>query len=309
MLIPSGSHVPGIDPQAFHLPPHTALRYERPADPLRRHVTSYVVMDSVEGKSAGAEWMLPGWAMIWIVITEQSIHVDIGNRKYAGLAPAVLYGVTSHAMPITARGGVTIGIDVSPLGWARLFGRSAESLRDQIVPLDQLLPTAVVEELSLAVMASDRSLGIKEVLDDFFLRHMTIPHGEEPRIAELLALIEGSSSIEFTTAALEKGINPRTAARTSRFFFGFPPKMLMMRTRFLRELVAMLDGEPGVASGAVPPAYYDQSHFTRDAKRFLGMTPRQFLAIKSPYAAAARRARRLVIGSPIAPLDRLSSAD
>lgn len=303
MLIPSGSLTAGISPADFGLPPGTALRYERPAPAVSRHVTAYIVMDSVLGQVAGEEWMLPTWAQIWIAMTADAIDVSIGNRRYAPLPPAMLYGVTTRAMPVTARGGVTIGIELSPLGWARLVARSAETLRDQVTPLSTVVPPDLVTQLSAALLASDLALGVKEALDDVFLRYLATPHPDEPRIDQVLSMIQDELAGDLASAAAAYGIDTISASRISRFYFGFPAKILMMRTRFLRKFVPMLDRDE-VSTVFTPSGYHDQSHFIRDGKRFLGMTPRQFISRRTPYAAAARRARLLVIGAPIPPLDR-----
>jgi hypothetical protein len=303
MLIPSGSLTAGISPVDFHLPPNTALRYERPSPAISRHVTAYIVMDSAVGTVADEEWMLPTWAQIWIAMTAEAIDVSVGNRRYGPLPPAMLYGVTSRAMSITARGGVTIGIELSPLGWARLVGQSAEMLRDRVTPLGTVVPPDLVAQLSAALLASDLALGVKEALDDVFLRHLTTPHPDEPKIDRVLSLIHDEGAIDLTSAAIAHGIDAVSASRIARSYFGFPAKILMMRTRFLRAFVPLLDGD--TQGAVIPPGYHDQSHFIRDGKRFLGMTPRQFIARRTPYAAAARKARQLVIGTPIPPLDRL----
>lgn len=304
-LIESGTLVRGIKAEAFGLPPDTALRCERPAPQLRDYLTSYAVLDSVVQESwHDLEWMLPGWGQIWIVMTPEPIKVKIGNRAYEPVPKALLYGVTSRAMPVSARGGVTVAIDLSPLGWARFIPRPAETLRDRLVPLETVLPAPMAEELGSRLARSDRAAAVKGVLDDFFSRHLPPPNPDEPRIREIWAAIADERAADLGAAAMIHGIDPRTASRLSRQYFGFPPKLLMMRARFLRALLGLLDARPDADFKAVPPGYHDQSHFLRDARRFLGMTPRQYASHPSPYAAAARRARKLVIGSAIPSLDR-----
>jgi AraC-like DNA-binding protein len=304
-MIESGSLSPGISASDFGLPPGTALRYERPAPRLREYLTGYAVLDSVVADTwHGTEWMLPGWAQIWIVMTPEPITVRIGNRAYEPIPAALLYGVTSRAMPVRARGGVTICIDVSPLGWARLFSRSAEALRDQLVPLETVLPVALVRELTFALAGSDRALQVKGVLDDIFSRHLSAANADEPRIRQIWKAIADEGVTDLAAAASIHGIDRRTASRLSKQYFGFPPKLLTMRSRFLRALLPLLEAGPGADHGPVPEGYHDRSHFLKDGRRFLGMTPRQFAALPSPYAAAARRARELVIGTAIASLDR-----
>jgi AraC-like DNA-binding protein len=304
-MIESGSLTPGISASDFGLPPNTALRYERPAAHLREYLPSYAVLDSVVSETwQGTEWMLPGWAQIWIVMTPEPITVKIGNRAYEPIPAALLYGVTSRAMPVRARGGVTVCIDVSPLGWARLFSRSADALRDQLVPLETISSPSIAIELAGALAQSDQARQVKGVLDDFFLRHMPPPGRDEARIRKIWRAVADADVADLSAAAERHGIDRRTASRLSKRYFGFPPKLLMMRSRFLRALLPLLEAGAGADHKTVPEGYHDRSHFLRDSRRFLGMTPREFVAQPSPYAAAARRARKLVVGTAIPSLDR-----
>lgn len=68
-----------------------------------------------------------------------------------------------------------------------------------------------------------------------------------------------------------------------------------MRARFLRALIPLLVSDAKLDFAAVPPGYHDVPHFIRDAKHFIGMTPRRFLANEMPYTRAALRAHGLVM--------------
>jgi len=140
-MIASGSLTPGIDPADFALPPGTALRVERPDSRLADLVAGYAVLDSDPALWSGpGSWILPGWAQLWVVLTDGKVTVQTRKRPPQALGAAVLYGPTSCAMPVTSHGGVSVVIDLTPAGWARWFDRPADTLRDQIVPLDQLWP-------------------------------------------------------------------------------------------------------------------------------------------------------------------------
>ena len=300
-MIESGSHVSGISAEDFGLPPFSAMRMELPAEAVRRYFPAYFVLDSSYAVGRfGMEWLLPTWGQIWVVMAQGPITVQLGNRVYDRLASAVLYGVTSRAMRVQAQGGVTIGLEVSPLGWARLLRVSAESLRDQVTPLEKILPPDMVHELTRALAQSDQALEVKSILDVLLERYLGAPHRDEPQIATIMQLIDDESLADLTAAASAHGIDAVTVRRLSKRYFGFPPKILMMRRRFLRALLPLLEQGAAADHAAVPRGYHDRSHFLRDAQRFLGVTPRQMLKDKSPYAAAARRARSLVIGAPFA---------
>ncbi|WP_052507966.1 AraC family transcriptional regulator [Sphingomonas hengshuiensis] len=288
----------------FCLPPGTALRYELAADPLRPVLSSYSVLDSDPAVQSGAvNWVLPGWARLWIILAPDPLQITIRNRHYPALRAAMLFGVTSRAMPVSAYGGVTVAIDIGPLAWARLFQPSAELLRDRITPLDELLPPGWSEDLITGIERSDRGAQVKGVLDDFFLNRMPPPHPQEKLIAAIAALLGDERTHDLAGAAARVGIGKRALLGLTKRYFGFPPKILSMRTRFLRALTGMLL-QPDVPDfSAIAPGYHDASHFIRDANRFLGMTPRRFLAIDMPYTRAALRARRLVTGAALSALD------
>ena len=303
-MIESGTHTPGISAADFGLPPHTALRYEQPAPPLRRYLSSYLVLDTEPvDPPMMSEWMLPSWAQIWIIITRQPVTLKIRNRRYDAMPVAVLYGVTSRAMHATAVGGVSIGIDVSPLGWARLFRHSAETLRDRVTPLHELMRPALVEELVTTLSASDQARDVKDLLDAFFTRHLAPPHRDEPIIENVMRLICDDGVTNLDAAAADLGIAPHVLRRVSKRYFGFPPKTLMMRTRFLRAFVPIMMTRKRSDRHAVPDTYHDRSHFLRDARHFLGVTARQFTAVDTPYLDAALRARRLILGAATPALD------
>lgn len=303
-MIESGSHAPGVRSADFGLPAGTALRIERAADALRPVLSSYAVLDSDATLWSGASnWLLPRWAMIWIGLAPDPLDVTVGRRHYPRLGTAMLFGVTSRAMPASTYGGVSVVIDIGPLAWARLFAPSAETLRDRITPLAELVPPGWSEDLVERVARSNRGTEIKAVLDRFFLERLPPPHLHETTLARILALLLDERTHDLANAAAQIGIDGRLLARLAKRYFGFPPKMLSMRVRFLRALTAMLIAPRGSDVAATPAGYYDRSHFIRDANRFLGIAPRRFLALDQPYARAALRARLLVMGAATSSLD------
>ena len=114
--IESGSHASSLCAADFGLAPGAALRIERADNALRPVLSSYAVFDSDAALFAGAQnRLLPSWAMLWIVRTADLLDVKIGSRKYPQPGSAMLFGVTSRAIPITTYGGLSVVIDIGPL--------------------------------------------------------------------------------------------------------------------------------------------------------------------------------------------------
>lgn len=303
-MIPSGSLAPTIDPAAWALPAGTALRYERPATALRPLVASYAVLDSDPAVWKGPDsWVLPGWAQLWIVLTSGKITVQARKRRPAALGAAMLYGPSSRAMPVTSQGGVTVVIDVTPAGWARWIDRPADKVRDQLLPVDQIWSADRTGELIAQLHASDRSNGVKSVLDQFLLSGLGPEHRDERALARLAPLLASAEPPAIDDMAAQVGLSASALLRLANRHLGFSPKMLVRRTRFLRAMTALLMADDAPDHGAVPAGYYDVPHFLRDADAFLGLTPRRFLALPMPYLRAVLRARTDVIGAPLPLLD------
>ena len=310
VMIPSGSLVPGIDPASFCLPAGTALRYERPVAALNGLVASYAVLDSDPAVFKGPHsWLLPGWARLWIVLTAGRITVRARRRQPDALGTAMLFGSTSCALPATTRGGISVVIDLTPAGWARWVDQPADGLRDQIAPLDRFWPAERTRELVARLYASDRSTGVKAVLDDLLSTTLPPPHRDEAALTAIVAALGQDDVPTAAEAAATIGVSSGALLRLTNRHFGYSIKLLARRTRFLRVLTEMMMADEPADHGATPTGYYSVPHFLRDAKEFLGLTPRRFLALPMPYLRAALRARSMVIGAPVPLLDRAPLAE
>lgn len=119
---------------------------------------------------------------------------------------------------------------------------------------------------------------------------------EHPEVAmiEDMLLDPKIVSVEQATAAL--GWQDWQFARFVRRHFGFTPKLLMRRARFIRTILPLRNSQSTSWASMIDPAYTDQSHFIRDCHDFLDMTPSQFMARFQPIASASFTERERVLG-------------
>ena len=105
------------------------------------------------------------------------------------------------------------------------------------------------------------------------------------------------SSVADLSAKL--ALSERSIERLSHRAFGFSPKLLLRRQRFLRSLGRfMLD--PSMAwIDTIDHHYYDQAQFTRYFQRFMGMSPRDYAARPTPILGAAAVARAAAAGAAV----------
>ncbi len=104
-------------------------------------------------------------------------------------------------------------------------------------------------------------------------------------------------------------ITGRTLDRLSRKAFGFPPKLLLRRQRFLRTLAEnMLSSSQNWVS-TLDPSYYDQAHFGRDFQRFMGMSATEYEAKPHPFMNAAVHGRMAAAGAGMQVLHEPKAGD
>ena len=100
----------------------------------------------------------------------------------------------------------------------------------------------------------------------------------------------------------------RTLERMCHRYFGFTPKLLLRRQRFMRSLSAFMlhQSQKGGArwTEAMDEEYHDQAQFTREFSEFMGMTPSAYAALPHPILASFMEARARIWGSAAQTLDQ-----
>ncbi len=218
---------------------------------------------------------LPGDARILLTPTRSGVAAQIRNRRYDRLPEVAIVGPSSQPVTLRIDGVAPVEIPLSALDWARLTPVSASMVVDRIVP-------AIDLGLRLDGLATDDTNDIVATavarLADAITRRPANGADliDEPVIRALIALIDEGTVFDAATAADRIGTTPHLLRRVALRWFGFPPKTLLMRRRFLAALEQFRVSGMDFASVA-PLGYYDASHFLRDANRFLGTTPRRYL--------------------------------
>lgn len=271
-------------------------RYEQPAADLRDFITGYHLYTAPRGQPR-SDWFLPGTANIRISWYNKPIAVTIGEQCFDPLPAAALFGPTSHALNAKTRGGFMVGIGISALGWARLFDQPARSVADRIVPLQSLWNDRDVADLVTAMQRHDVAEPVAPLLDRFFRPRIERIHRDEALILRLATLLVDESTAGVSDIADMMAIGEARLRRLAYRYFGFAPKRLLRRSRFLRSLIPLLHAETDPARMIIAPDYVDHSHFIREAHEFLGMTPGQFATLHKPFLSASLAARPQVLGA------------
>lgn len=244
---------------------------------------------------AHQEMFLPALASIRLQTYGSGFEMRIGKRPSVSVPRVALFGPSAHSAVAGVSTGQLIGVYLRPKGWAALIGKPADRFADAIIDLGEIwgvcagrLHEAVSREddFSVQVAAFEKALAGRL--------------GEEPAALSDVAAIENvlaDPEVVTVEQALQRLDMPDWKfARMSRRHFGFTPKLMMRRARFMRTILK-IRGQGGTPwAQLVDEAYVDQSHFIRDCRDFLDMTPVQFANRFQPMAKAAFDAREKALG-------------
>ncbi len=273
-----------------------AMRYWEPDPALRPYLFGYHVYEVMLPPGERMhDVFFPAWSNIRFTIEGEPWSIRIGRRSFDPVPAAALFGPTSEAGYTSFGRGTMIGAAITPRGWARFFGRDASLHADRVTPFDRLLG----EEATGLWLRLRAGAPPREVFDAWFLDRLAKTAPEPPEIASLFDAVNDPAVGTAAAAAERSGLGGRALGRLSRGAFGFTPKLLLRRARFLRALMGALAMERGHWSDALAPAgYYDQSHFLRDCRLFLGMPLGAFVAFPKPVAEVSMRLRTQRLGAP-----------
>jgi AraC-like DNA-binding protein len=276
-----------------------ATRFFPLSPALRPYVsTIYLSEVAVPDGSRVEDYLHPEWANLRFVEGDRPLAA-IGNSPVVETPRFVATGPTSTATYFAARNMRAWGIGILPMGWAKFIPLPAEDLADRLadgVTHPAFAPFAPLLGALRQVNDVDAAAAL---IDAHVCALLADAPPDDPSIlAAHRALVDDEvTSVADLSAKLS--LSERSIERLSHRAFGFSPKLLLLRQRFLRSLARfMLD--PSMAwIDTMDHHYYDQAQFTRDFQRFMGMSPRDYAARPKPILGAAAFARAAAAGAAV----------
>jgi AraC-like DNA-binding protein len=274
------------------------IRFYQPAERLRPYISSYYFTD-LPGGGPVHDLLHPEWGNIRFILSgfwTAQLGDSVADSE---TTPATLYGPTSHCVKIVGHPPTgTMGVGLLPLGWAHLIGVPANAFSDRIRSLKDVFPDDTGRLLQGLRDAADDSAA-RKLLDDFFLALDAARPLPDPLLLQAHKLLVDPATLTAQQFAAGLGRSGRQVARLSLDMFGFPPKLLLRRQRFLRTLAVMRSRLDEPWAVLLDEAYYDQSHFVRDFQRFMGMSPTAYFSLPRLLLDPAARLRAAQIGQPL----------
>ena len=273
----------------------TPIAYWAPGEELAPYVTGYHRYQAPRVPGGYRDALFPSWPTIRISLDGvEDWSVRLGNRTFDPVPRDAFFGPSSSAGYLTTYGGTVVGVGLKPFGWAQLFGGDIARYANRVVPLD-----AIDAGGSVLRAALEDGVPPWEALEAWVSARLHRRPPADPRIDQLSRLLENPATTRIEALAEALEMTPRGLATLTRFNFGFTPKLLLRRTRFMRALSGVLT-EPARGPEVLDAAgYWDRSHFLRDSHLFLGCSVRDFQRRRGPLNQLALTAREEVLGSPV----------
>lgn len=257
------------------------VRFYRLSERLQPFFTALTQFDVACRPGAMIEDLLhPEWSALRFS-AGQPLVAAFGSEPLAPCAPCAATGPTSRAIRFAVGASRVFGLGLQPAGWARFVGADACDFADRIVDGAQHPAFAAFAPILPLVQDPRAAPGaIAERINAYLLGHLertaVPPQLRLTQIRQLHEALRDPGIAHVGQLAERTGLGLRSLERISLRTFGFPPKLLLRRQRFLRSLARYVLAPGGKWSEALDEQYSDQAQFVRDFRAFMGITPSDY---------------------------------
>lgn len=226
------------------------------------------------------------------------------DGRVAATPEVCLVGPTMGATRFLLKSPAEVyGVSVLPLGWLAMCGTDASQHVDMLCDVVQRVGKRFQNELERLRAEPDRDVAAAGLWD--FLESELSPVSSQ-MIALVSAIDEwlsDSDSPQIEDIVAATGLSARQLARYTNKLYGAPPKLLARKYRALRCASQIVIDKKNWTELCDEGNFYDQSHFIREIKQFLGHTPHQLL--HDPTAVARLTVQRRAL-TGLAKINRIS---
>ncbi len=281
------------------------MRFYPPPEDLRRFFTTFYLTDFAppEGEAL-RDSLQPEWAgMRFFDQAGPEAWVEGGDhlKDVRFFASGPSSRPTHFIMPKTRMWGVGF----LPLGWARFVGHNASKAANLVCDGRAEPRLAKFVPLADRVFAPEVNEAAElERIIAFFRAMKAEPHVDENRIVAIHSAMVDEGLTTVSELVTRVAASQRTVERICARHFGFSPKLLLRRQRFMRSLAHFMLDPSLKWIGAMDSHYHDQAQFVRDFREFMGVSPREYAATPHPILGPVMRARLEAFGTPVQTMDK-----
>jgi AraC-like DNA-binding protein len=196
------------------------------------------------------------------------------------------------------------GVGLFPLGWAKFCRGPATEMANRVVDGETHVAFANFVPLARELFdeSPDDQRELAKIVACFRALNRTVP--DEERILSIHTAMVDAAVANVADFSDHTGLERRTLERLCLRYFGFSPKVLLRRQRFMRSLALFMLENATSWSEAMDSHYHDQAQFVREFRSFMGMSPGAYAAREHPILGAFMKERARVWGAAAQTLDR-----
>lgn len=203
--------------------------------------------------------------------------------KRARMNRSYVIGGRSKSVFTQSPGGLRLaGVKLDPRGLRALLRRPLSDFRDKTVACADLECRELLDlEDEIANLGSVERL--PKVLDRFFLRRLSDRIQDDAATELLISRLRVTRGAQpILQWVRDQRVDPRTLERRFIARMGMTPKKFARVERFKHGYRLLREHRPGERR-AYLEAYYDESHFDREFRDFMGTSPTSLLSRKAGY--------------------------
>jgi len=262
------------------------VRFYRLSERLQPYFTALYSFDiDCADDAMVMDQLHPEWSAMRFTQHGTAPHAAITPDAIAPTCPFVVSGPTSRAIRFGLKKSRIWGLGLQPAGWAKYISVPARSMADRIVNAGETASFAsfapILDVVRNAKGSDDRDATAAQINDCL----LTVSQLEVPNEGKVIACQDALRDPEVGSVAVlaeRLGMERRTLERLCGRDFGFPPKLLLRRQRFLRSLSRFMLESRESWSKALDVQYFDHAHFVRDFRSFMGLTPTEYAEAPHP---------------------------
>ncbi|XEC94752.1 DUF6597 domain-containing transcriptional factor [Paenibacillus tarimensis] len=206
------------------------------------------------------------------VVPNPCVNAVIEKNKTA------VYGVARTKYSQLLQGnGLVFGIKFKPGGFYPFTGRPVSELTGQSIHF-QTVFAADPRSIENIILSQQDEISMVALAEDFIRPHLPARDETIALIESIIGrIIEERNITRVDQLCLSFGINKRKLQRMFDQYVGVSPKWVIQLYRLQNAAEALdQDQQHDTLKLSMDLGYYDQSHFIRDFKAIVGMTPDQY---------------------------------
>ena len=244
------------------------------------------------------DWLHPEWAAMRFTTSGIPPAGGVGTEALERRGPLVVTGPTSKALHFRLTTSCIWGLGLQPAGWAQFVAGQASDFTDRT--LDGCADPAFAVFAPLLSMIQESRTTPDRTAEEINTYLMSQVGRRKSRV-ELIVRVHDALRDPEVAHVVELGrradVGLRSLERICLRYFGFPPKLLLRRQRFLRSLARFTLNPRRNWSEALDGQYHDQAQFVRDFRSFMSMTPTEYAEHPHPILKRIMAQRMADLGA------------